>query len=106
MTEVALREVTQAAALFEHHAPRGFERIDLLERGRVALAAANQRLGLALARTRSITCSRISAASGRDPTDVELMMFAQANSEHCRHKIFNAEFDHRRRARRRNRCSR
>ena len=49
--------------------------------------------------TRSTTCWRASAQLGRDPTDAELMMFAQANSEHCRHKIFNAQLDHRRRER-------
>jgi phosphoribosylformylglycinamidine synthase len=92
MTEVALREVTQAAALFEHHAPRGFERIDLLARGRVALEAANQRLGLALATDEIDYLLENFRRMGRDATDVELMMFAQANSEHCRHKIFNADW--------------
>ncbi len=58
-----------------------------------ALAAANRRLGLALSDDEIGYLVRAFGELGRDPTDVELMMFAQANSEHCRHKIFNARFD-------------
>jgi phosphoribosylformylglycinamidine synthase len=57
-----------------------------------ALVAANSEFGLALAATRLTTWCRPSPSCKRNPTDVELMMFAQANSEHCRHKIFNAQF--------------
>ncbi len=60
--------------------------------GRGALEQANRQLGLALAGDEIDYLLETFAALGRDPTDVELMMFAQANSEHCRHKIFNAEF--------------
>ena len=74
--------------------------------GHAALAARQCRVGSRACRAmRSIIWSRRSAQLGRDPTDVELMMFAQANSEHCRHKIFNARVHHRRRAQARSRCS-
>ena len=63
-----------------------------------ALERANAALGLALAADEIDYLDASFRALGRDPTDVELMMFAQANSEHCRHKIFNAELDRRRRA--------
>jgi phosphoribosylformylglycinamidine (FGAM) synthase-like enzyme len=61
--------------------------------------AANTELGLALSDDEIDYLVENFGALGRDPTDVELMMFAQANSEHCRHKIFNAELDDRRRRR-------
>ena len=64
-------------------------------------SAANRELGLALSADEIDYLLESFRQLGRDPTDVELMMFAQANSEHCRHKIFNAELDHRRRERRR-----
>jgi phosphoribosylformylglycinamidine synthase len=71
--------------------PRPLSRIDLAP-GRSALEAANKRLGLALAEDEIDYLMKSYATLGRNPTDVELMMFAQANSEHCRHKIFNADF--------------
>ena len=92
MTEVALLDAADAAALFERHVPRAFERIDVLKHGRTALEEANQRLGLALAADEMDYLLENFLRMGRDPTDVELMMFAQANSEHCRHKIFNADW--------------
>ena len=67
--------------------------VDVLGGGRAALAAANRDFGLALSRRRDrLPASTPSPALERNPSDVELMMFAQANSEHCRHKIFNASF--------------
>jgi phosphoribosylformylglycinamidine synthase len=84
--------VTDAAALFAHHAPKPKTTVPLLAHGRSALVAANETLGLALAGDELDYLVDAFTKLGRDPTDVELMMFAQANSEHCRHKIFNAEF--------------
>ena len=92
MTESVLDALEDAAALFHHYAPQPLETVDLAAGGRVALAAANASLGLALSDDEIDYLAEHFAASGRDPTDVELMMFAQANSEHCRHKIFNADW--------------
>jgi phosphoribosylformylglycinamidine synthase len=89
MTEMALLDSAQAARLFAHTAPRPLASVSLAG-GRAALAAANDRLGLALSDDEIGYLLASFAQLGRDPTDVELMMFAQANSEHCRHKIFNA----------------
>ena len=73
------------------HAHYGAVRqIDLLESGRGALAAANAAMGLALSEDEIDYLAAAFGRMRRNPTDVELMMFAQANSEHCRHKIFNA----------------
>jgi len=91
MTEAVLRNFAAAAQLFAAAAPRPLERVPLAG-GRAALVAVNQRLGLALADDEIDYLLDVYRALGRDPTDVELMMFAQANSEHCRHKIFNARF--------------
>ena len=77
-------------ALFAAGKPKPLRRIALGADPARALAAANDRLGLALARDEVSYLADAFAKLGRDPTDVELMMFAQANSEHCRHKIFNA----------------
>ena len=66
--------------------------VDLLGGGRVALEQANRTLGLALSEDEIDYLADNFTALGRNPTDVELMMFAQANSEHCRHKIFNAQW--------------
>ncbi len=92
MTESVMFEREQALALFSELPAPALAQIDLLGAGRAALAAANLRYGLALA---DDEIDYLAAAFGqlrRNPTDVELMMFAQANSEHCRHKIFNAQF--------------
>ena len=91
MTEAALLDPGEAARLFEHAPPRPLERVPL-SGGRTALEAANRALGLALSTDEIEYLLRAFAALERDPTDVELMMFAQANSEHCRHKIFNASW--------------
>jgi len=90
MTEAVLHEVNEAAGLFAHVPPRELESVDVLGGGRAALAAANSRLGLALSEDEIDYLADNFTRMGRNPTDVELMMFAQANSEHCRHKIFNA----------------
>jgi phosphoribosylformylglycinamidine synthase len=91
MTEAALLQVGAAEALFGQEAPRPLRRVSLAG-GRDALLAANAELGLALSGDEIDYLLRAFGALGRDPTDVELMMFAQANSEHCRHKIFNADW--------------
>ncbi len=91
MTETVFTRADDARALFATAAPRPLEFVALAA-GRMALVAANQRLGLALADDEIDYLLVAFTRLGRDPSDVELMMFAQANSEHCRHKIFNAEF--------------
>ncbi len=90
MTEAVLDDVDAAARLFEYRPPRPMTRIDLLGGGREQLARANREMALALAPDEIDYLYDNFRALGRNPTDVELMMFAQANSEHCRHKIFNA----------------
>ena len=92
MTEAVLDDLAGAAQLFAHFPPRPLASIPLLRDGRAALVAANADLGLALAPDEIDYLDAAFRAAGRDPTDVELMMFAQANSEHCRHKIFNARW--------------
>ncbi len=72
--------------------PRPLRTVALGQDGRAALRRANRDWGLALSDEEIDYLVAAFAAAGRDPTDAELMMFAQANSEHCRHKIFNAEF--------------
>jgi phosphoribosylformylglycinamidine synthase len=91
MTEAVFVDRAAAAALFTVETPRPLQRVSLAA-GRAALVAANQRLGMALAEGEIDYLYAVYQRLGRDPTDVELMMFAQANSEHCRHKIFNADF--------------
>ncbi len=78
--------------LFEVGAARPLERVALGDDARAALGAANRKLGLALAEDEIDYLADRYAELGRDPSDAELMMFAQANSEHCRHKVFNAGF--------------
>ncbi|MBX3184768.1 MAG: phosphoribosylformylglycinamidine synthase [Polyangiaceae bacterium] len=95
MTEVVLSQEPDLAALFVQHAPSSFQRVALggdVASGASALQRANQELGLALAPDEMEYLAQAFHALGRDPSDVELMMFAQANSEHCRHKIFNASW--------------
>src|SRR6266511_142588 len=91
MTETVLDSLSQAERLFERAAPRPLARVALGTDPRAALAHANERLGLALSPDEIDYLADAYRTLGRDPTDVELMMFAQAYSEHCRHKIFNAE---------------
>jgi phosphoribosylformylglycinamidine synthase len=90
MTETVLDRIEAADALFERAAPRPFARVPLRADGRSALERANVELGLALSDDEIDYLAAVFGRIGRDPTDVELTMFAQANSEHCRHKIFNA----------------
>ncbi len=92
MTESVVRSTEAAEALFERHAPAPLERVAVTTGGREALALANGAMGLALSDDEIDYLVSHFQAEGRDPTDAELMMFAQANSEHCRHKIFNAEW--------------
>ena len=90
MTESAFGDLDACAALFRQEQPRPMNSIPVLAAGRSALVAANQHLGLALADDEIDYLVTAFTTLGRDPHDIELMMFAQANSEHCRHKIFNA----------------
>ncbi len=92
MTESVLWQRADAFALFDALAAPAMETVDVLGRGRQALVQANQRFGLALADDEIDYLVDAFRGLQRNPTDVELMMFAQANSEHCRHKIFNAAF--------------
>ncbi len=92
MTESVLTELSAAEQLFAQHTPRPLQTVELTRLGRAALEAADYSLGLALAPDEIDYLVAAFQRMQRDPTDVELMMFAQANSEHCRHKIFNADF--------------
>ncbi|MEO5596431.1 MAG: phosphoribosylformylglycinamidine synthase, partial [Lysobacteraceae bacterium] len=87
MTQSLLRSRADAAGLFATHAPGNLQRIALDD-----LDAANQRLGLALSSEEMEYLRTRFGELAREPSDAELMMFAQANSEHCRHKIFNADY--------------
>ena len=92
MVETVLQSPEDAVGLFESHEPTRFERVDVIAGGRAALESANRSLGLALAEDEIDYLVASFGELGRNPSDVELMMFAQANSEHCRHKIFNARW--------------
>ncbi|MDE3009586.1 MAG: phosphoribosylformylglycinamidine synthase [Pseudomonadota bacterium] len=92
MTESVLYALDQAQSLFAEFEPQPLGHVALAGDGRAALVAANQTLGLALAPDEIDYLLDLYRAAGRDPTDAELLMFAQANSEHCRHKIFNADW--------------
>ena len=92
MTESVWTDSLEPSGLFHDAPPRALRRVVLGEHGREALARANQQWGLALSSDEIDYLVQAFGKLGRDPTDVELMMFAQANSEHCRHKIFNAQF--------------
>jgi phosphoribosylformylglycinamidine synthase len=92
MTESVLDSFAAAERLFHHVAPQPLTTVDILAGGRAALVKANGELGLALSEDEIDYLVENFAKAGRNPTDVELMMFAQANSEHCRHKIFNASW--------------
>ena len=92
MTEVIFLAISQAASLFVARDPAPIRIIPVLAEGRNAMQKANMDLGLALTDNEIDYLVSSFAHLQRDPTDVELMMFAQANSEHCRHKIFNASW--------------
>lgn len=92
MTESVLARLDQAAGLFAELPPQPMAQVDVQGGGRAALVEANRTFGLALAEDEIDYLVDAFTRLGRNPSDVELMMFAQANSEHCRHKIFNADF--------------
>jgi len=92
MTQTVLDQVDRAVILFETGEPRTLQSVDMLGQGRKKLVTANRELGLALADDEINYLYTSFQQLNRNPTDVELMMFAQANSEHCRHKIFNASW--------------
>ena len=90
MTETVLHDAAEGARLFETHERRPLGHVALGGDARAALARVNASMGLALSDGEIAYLADVFARLGRDPTDVEVMMFAQANSEHCRHTIFNA----------------
>ena len=91
MTESVLDSLDAAGDLFRHYEPQPLTTVDVLGQGKDALLRANVELGLALSPDEiDYLVDNFTQRLKRNPTDVELMMFAQANSEHCRHKIFNA----------------
>ena len=92
MTETVLTAFDGAAQLFHHYEPQPLKAVDILSGGMAALQSANREMGLALSDDEVEYLWRNFSRLKRNPTDVELMMFAQANSEHCRHKIFNADW--------------
>ena len=92
MTQTVLTAVEQASDLFDHQPARPLVFTDIAEDAEQALSLANQELGLALSAAEIQYLITSYNQLGRNPTDAELMMFAQANSEHCRHKIFNASW--------------
>ncbi|MEE8343521.1 MAG: phosphoribosylformylglycinamidine synthase [Gammaproteobacteria bacterium] len=92
MTETVLGSLDEAERLFFHAEPAPLAIVDVMGNGRQALVAANRSLGLALSDDEIDYLVDNFEDLGRNPSDVELMMFSQANSEHCRHKIFNANW--------------
>lgn len=92
MMETVFDQLEQAEQLFHHAEPAEMTAVDILSGGKKALEEANVSLGLALADDEIDYLVENFTKLGRNPNDIELMMFAQANSEHCRHKIFNADW--------------
>jgi len=92
MTQAVMASTDEASVLFEQCNPSAMNNVDILGGGRFALEEANSRMGLALADDEIDYLVKSFSGLGRNPNDIELMMFAQANSEHCRHKIFNASW--------------
>jgi phosphoribosylformylglycinamidine synthase len=92
MMETVFTDFAEAEQLFADHEPQPLQSVDVLGAGRVALEEANRKLGLALADDEIDYLLTAFERLGRNPNDIELYMFAQANSEHCRHKIFNADW--------------
>ena len=93
MTQAVFPTPEACAVLFRREEPRRMASVPVLAQGRAALVAANASLGLALADDEIDYLVQAFTTLARDPNDIELMMFAQANSEHCRHKIFNATWE-------------
>ena len=93
MTETVLSDIEGAAEkIFQHGKPQPLATVNILKGGSKALEKANREMGLALSADEIDYLVENFQKLKRNPTDVELMMFAQANSEHCRHKIFNADW--------------
>jgi len=92
MTESILNDEESAEGLFKEFEPKSLAKVDLIGKGKDELITANKNLGLALAVDEIDYLFDAYSKLERNPTDVELMMFAQVNSEHCRHKIFNADW--------------
>ncbi|UXH80208.1 phosphoribosylformylglycinamidine synthase [Roseateles amylovorans] len=92
MTESVLFAREDATHLFDDKQAQPLAHVDVIGRGRAALDEANSAWGLAMSEDEIVYLVEAFLKLGRNPSDVELMMFAQANSEHCRHKIFNAQF--------------
>jgi phosphoribosylformylglycinamidine synthase len=92
MTETIINDLQSAEQLYHHSDPKPLNSIDILGGGKTALEVANNNMGLALSSDEVDYLVENYIKMDRNPTDVELMMFAQANSEHCRHKIFNADW--------------
>jgi phosphoribosylformylglycinamidine synthase len=92
MTQAVFDQPEQGSRLFQDAQPRPLETVDVLGSGRAALTDANRKMGLALAEDEIEYLYDSFCQLERNPNDIELMMFAQANSEHCRHKIFNASW--------------
>jgi len=92
MTESVFLDINDAEKLYHQATPAPLSSVDVLIGGKAALNQANADMGLALSPDEVDYLLENFVRIGRNPTDVELMMFAQANSEHCRHKIFNADW--------------
>lgn len=92
MTESVFNAIEDAAVLFVETAPKPLNSIDILGEGKEALVKANNEFGFALSMDEIDYLTEAFIKLGRNPNDIELMMFAQANSEHCRHKIFGSEW--------------
>jgi len=92
MTESVVTDLSEAAGLFREELPQPLFEVPLLSDGKSALESANKELGLALSDDEIDYLVESYKKLDKNPTDVELMMFAQVNSEHCRHKIFNADW--------------
>lgn len=92
MVEAVLFDMNDAEKLFSKDDPAPVASVDVLGKGMAALEEANVSLGLALSKDEMEYLLKSFQGLGRNPNDVELYMFAQANSEHCRHKVFNADW--------------
>ena len=92
MTESVFEQIDAATALFSETEPKPLNAIDILGQGKEALVQANNEFGFALSAEEIDYLTEAFIKLGRNPHDIELMMFAQANSEHCRHKIFGSEW--------------
>lgn len=92
MLQTVFTSVDEASSLFKHEKPATYNEVDILQKGRIELIRANAAQGLALSEDEIDYLYKSYKNIGRNPTDVELMMFGAVNSEHCRHKIFNAEW--------------